>query len=155
METLDRIPVIIDALQKLWLNNPDLRLGQLLINIIESKDPCSELYHLEDTALLIRLLTAGITDENTHEETDYGPYIGRERLDDDEFDCVIEKAVKAMGEEVRELMEARRAKGLPDPEYDLSPARQDEVVAKLEEEMSKLRLHRERFLFGESKEKGP
>ena len=39
-----RIPHIIDLIKKIWLKNSDLRLGQLLINIIGTDD----LWHIED-----------------------------------------------------------------------------------------------------------
>lgn len=69
-------------------------------------------------------------------------------LDDEEFEAVMENAVKEMGKVVREVMESRRANGIPDPVYDTSPKRQAEVIEKLEQEITRLRPSRKR-LFGE------
>lgn len=55
MRNPDRIPVILEAIQKSWEANPDLRLMQLLLNAIDFKNPFSELYHLEDDVLMSRL----------------------------------------------------------------------------------------------------
>lgn len=49
------IPEIIGLLQKLWERNPDLRLMQLLINVV---NPCADLYHLKDDILAAKLLAA-------------------------------------------------------------------------------------------------
>ena len=51
MRRKDRIDSIINRLEDIWLEFPDLRLGQLLLNV--SKDP--ELYYLEDETLIEKL----------------------------------------------------------------------------------------------------
>lgn len=51
MRNKDRIDIIINRLENIWLEFPDLRLGQLLLNV--SNDP--ELYYLEDEELIKRL----------------------------------------------------------------------------------------------------
>jgi len=48
----ERIPELIAELQARWQGNPDLRLMQLLVGLINPKDPCPELFYLEDDALL-------------------------------------------------------------------------------------------------------
>ena len=55
MRNPDRIPEILEAIQKTWEANPDLRLMQLLLNAIDIQNPSSELYHLEDDVLMSRL----------------------------------------------------------------------------------------------------
>lgn len=50
--------------------------------------------------------------------------------DDQEFDLLIEKAIKAMGAEVKAQSERR----------------QDDVMKRLEQEMARLRPHKERLL---------
>lgn len=51
MRKKDRIDSILNQLQKIWIEFPDLRLGQLLLNV--SADP--ELYYLEDEELIKKL----------------------------------------------------------------------------------------------------
>jgi hypothetical protein len=50
-----RIEKVLAAIHEAWLENPDLRLGQLLINAVRPADPCPELYSIEDTKLLRKL----------------------------------------------------------------------------------------------------
>ena len=46
-----RIDAILNELQDIWMEVPDLRLGQLLLNVV--KDP--ELYYIEDEKLIEKL----------------------------------------------------------------------------------------------------
>lgn len=46
---------LLAALREAWLRNPDQRLGQLLVNAADPKQPCPELFYLEDQVLLERL----------------------------------------------------------------------------------------------------
>jgi len=39
-------------LQADWERNPDLRLMQLLVGLIKPKEPCPEVFYLEDEVLL-------------------------------------------------------------------------------------------------------
>lgn len=41
-----RIPKILDELKGIWSSFPDLRLGQLIINVFD--DPLYDLYYVED-----------------------------------------------------------------------------------------------------------
>lgn len=45
-----RIPVILAKVQEIWEAHPDMRLGQLLINVARPKD--DHLFYLEDDVLL-------------------------------------------------------------------------------------------------------
>jgi hypothetical protein len=47
-----RIPAIMSKLEELWLKNPDLRLGQLIINAVDG----NHLYGIEDAALIRELV---------------------------------------------------------------------------------------------------
>ena len=51
MRDTNRIPTICNELSQIWELHPDLRLGQLLLNV--ARDP--ELYYLEDDELIRRL----------------------------------------------------------------------------------------------------
>lgn len=48
----DRIPELLGDLQARWQCNPDLRLMQLLIGLINPKEPCPEAFYLEDDVLM-------------------------------------------------------------------------------------------------------
>ena len=51
MRSKYRIDITLNELQNIWLEFPDLRLGQLLLNAVS--DP--ELYYLEDEELIVKL----------------------------------------------------------------------------------------------------
>lgn len=50
-----RIPEVLRLLEQVWQRQPDLRLGQLLLNHVDAVSHCPELYYIEDDALLRRL----------------------------------------------------------------------------------------------------
>jgi hypothetical protein len=47
-----RIKEILDVLRDVWEHQPDLRLGQIVINAIRPVEPCPQVFHAEDHALL-------------------------------------------------------------------------------------------------------
>jgi hypothetical protein len=49
-----RIDQMLALLREVWTRSPDLRLGQLLVNVVSPKEPCSEVYVIEDTVLARR-----------------------------------------------------------------------------------------------------
>ena len=49
MRDKERIPNILARLEKVWEKYPDLRLGQLIVNVV---DDASLLYMLEDKELI-------------------------------------------------------------------------------------------------------
>ena len=50
-----RIDQILDLLREVWTRSPDLRLGQLIVNAVRPRDPCPEVFAIEDTVLARRL----------------------------------------------------------------------------------------------------
>lgn len=50
-----RIDDLIEKLWDAWRANPDLRLGQLLVNLIRPGEPCPAVFYFEDAELLKRL----------------------------------------------------------------------------------------------------
>ena len=48
MRDINRIDLILDRLKTLWKKYPDLRLGQLILNVLQ--DPI--LYYIEDEELI-------------------------------------------------------------------------------------------------------
>jgi hypothetical protein len=57
-----RIPVILAEVQARWLREPDLRLSQLLVNLIRPQTPSPEIFYFEDEKLLALLRSQDITD---------------------------------------------------------------------------------------------
>lgn len=57
MRDLNRIPKILHDVQRVWEAFPDLRLGQLLLDVVS--EPA--LYYMEDEELVHRLLEFGYT----------------------------------------------------------------------------------------------
>ena len=55
MRDLARIDQVLELLREGWTRSRDLRLGQLLVNAISPKEPCPEVYAIEDTVLARRL----------------------------------------------------------------------------------------------------
>lgn len=55
MRDPERIIPILDALRVVWEQNPDLRLTQLLVNLIRPGEPCPRVFYFEDDELLKRL----------------------------------------------------------------------------------------------------
>lgn len=51
MRDPNRIPIILAELQKIWEAHPDMRLGQLLENILPPLE-LSDLYNIEDDKLI-------------------------------------------------------------------------------------------------------
>jgi uncharacterized protein YihD (DUF1040 family) len=50
-----RIDEILSALRAAWQESPDLRLGQLIVNVVRPTQPCPEVFYVEDEDLLERL----------------------------------------------------------------------------------------------------
>ncbi len=48
MRDKNRIKPILEKLENYWLQNPDLRLGQIILNVIVPQSSHSEVYYLED-----------------------------------------------------------------------------------------------------------
>jgi len=47
-----RIATVLEALRQAWEQQPDLRLGQLLVIAAMPREPCPELFNVEDQVLL-------------------------------------------------------------------------------------------------------
>jgi hypothetical protein len=65
-----RIPRILEAIWKVWERDPDLRLGQLLVNAIRPSRPTPQVFGFEDSKLEERLQTylAPDTPQHTDDE---------------------------------------------------------------------------------------
>ena len=51
-----RIPEILEHLARIWKDNPDFKLGQLIATAASSTKPLPEVFYLEDNQLLKGLL---------------------------------------------------------------------------------------------------
>lgn len=54
MRKVTRIPAILEQIEQIWEKYPDLRLGQLIVNVISDSNPTS-LYYIEDEDLISKL----------------------------------------------------------------------------------------------------
>lgn len=52
MRDPQRIEQILEALREVWEVDPDLRLGQLVVNAIRPSEPCLAIFNAEDDVLL-------------------------------------------------------------------------------------------------------
>ena len=50
-----RIEPMLQLIRTVWELNPDLRLGQLLVNIVRPKASCPEIFNVEDDELVRRV----------------------------------------------------------------------------------------------------
>ncbi|MFK7748023.1 MAG: hypothetical protein AB8B65_06520 [Kordia sp.] len=56
MRDTNRIPKILNELERIWKANPDFRLGQLIVVGTKPKEACPEVFYIEDENLLEGLL---------------------------------------------------------------------------------------------------
>ncbi len=56
MRDSERIPELLSNLERIWKDNPDFRLGQLLMAAIRPKNPCPEVFYKEDDEILKGLI---------------------------------------------------------------------------------------------------
>jgi hypothetical protein len=50
-----QIDQVLAAIREVWVQHPDSRLGQLLVNAVRASDPKSDLFSVEDTVLVRKL----------------------------------------------------------------------------------------------------
>jgi len=58
---------LLETIEKAWAKYPNLRLTQLLVNVIKPSESCSEIYYTEDSKL-IDLLNELTAEESTSSE---------------------------------------------------------------------------------------
>jgi|GEM_PF-966790 len=66
MRAPNRIPTILKHLERIWKDNPDYRLGQLIVIATKPEKPCQEVFYNEDNDMLDGLLNL----ENRLKNTD-------------------------------------------------------------------------------------
>ena len=50
-----RIDYVTSEIARLWKLQPELRLGQLIVNAVRPSDPCPEVFSVRDEVLLRKL----------------------------------------------------------------------------------------------------
>ena len=53
------MPLILRELEKIWNENPDLRLGQLIMMATRPKGTCPEVFYIEDEDMLKGIMAIG------------------------------------------------------------------------------------------------
>jgi len=52
MRDPERIDEMLELIREVWQNNPDLRLGQLIVNAARMREPATEnIFYIEDRSL--------------------------------------------------------------------------------------------------------
>ena len=74
MRDINRIPKIIKELERVWKENPDYRLGQLIVVATKPETPTPSIFYIEDEELLPGLLSIGKTEKSTSEKQKRIPY---------------------------------------------------------------------------------
>ncbi len=64
MRDINRIPEIIEELEKVWRDNPDFRLGQLITVVSRPSDPHPTTFYIEDDKILEGLKSFGEEKDN-------------------------------------------------------------------------------------------
>ena len=55
MRDTKRIKPLLEEIEKLWINNPDFRFGQLVMSITNTGEHNPKLYNMEEEAFLEKL----------------------------------------------------------------------------------------------------
>lgn len=58
MRDAKRIDATLDLLREYWMQHPDMRLGQIIVNLCQPEEPCPDLFYTEDEILMARLKVA-------------------------------------------------------------------------------------------------
>jgi hypothetical protein len=70
-----RIDQILHLLQEVWIRSPDLRLGQLIVKAVQPRDPCPEIFAVEDTVLARQLERLLKQPRNFRQEVAHEPQV--------------------------------------------------------------------------------
>ena len=74
MRDINRIPKILKELERVWKENPDYRLGQLIVVATKPETPTPSIFYIEDEDLLPGLLSIGKTEKSLSEKSERIPY---------------------------------------------------------------------------------
>lgn len=65
MRDKKRIPKILNQLEQIWNENPDLRLGQIIMIATRPKSTCPEVFYIEDEEILKGIKSIGKKNESS------------------------------------------------------------------------------------------
>ncbi len=68
MRDKKRIPKILNHLEEIWNENPDLRLGQIIMIATRPKSTCPEVFYIEDDEILKGIKSIGKRNESSNDE---------------------------------------------------------------------------------------
>lgn len=68
MRDKKRIPKMLNQLEQIWNENPDLRLGQLIAIATRPKNPCPEIFYIEDEEILEGIKSIGQKNGSSNKE---------------------------------------------------------------------------------------
>lgn len=71
MRDISRIPEILKELEKVWLENPDFRLGQLITVATRPNTPHPTTFYIEDDEILSGLKSIGAKENNENSTAPY------------------------------------------------------------------------------------
>lgn len=74
MRDKERIPIILDEIRRIWEDNPDLRLGQIVTLASRPKNPCPEIFYIEDQDVLEGLESIGYNKKESFRQHERKPY---------------------------------------------------------------------------------
>lgn len=98
MRDIDRIPKILNEIERIWKANPDFRLGQLLVIATKPQHPCPAVFNIEDENLMDGLLSFDYREESKLTEAnpipDWKKYPNVTRVNTDELS--IELLIKLL-----------------------------------------------------------
>ncbi|WP_193786903.1 hypothetical protein [Lacinutrix algicola] len=101
MRDKNRIPKILNELERIWKANPDFRLGQLIVAGAIPKEPCPEVFYIEDEKLLKGLLNfenrADLKTQELKSIPDWEKYPNVSRIDHKELATeLVSKLINAL-----------------------------------------------------------
>lgn len=143
MRNPDRIPQIINALETLWKENPDYRLGQIIVATIKPLSPSPSIYYIEDDIILEKLLSFNDRSSTNNSKIPFWQKfsaIGRSKADDITIDIVIEmiSELKRNGTKVT-LTPVKILELIGAPTSDLSWLKtKEDTLSKLQEHLDQL-----------------
>lgn len=68
MRDKSRIPKVLKLVEEVWTENPDFRLGQLIVNAVRPSVPTPEIFHIEDEIIEQKLEELLLTMRKTRQQ---------------------------------------------------------------------------------------
>lgn len=101
MRDINRIPIILSELERIWKVNPDFRLGQLMVVATKPEKICPSVFYIEDEELLKGLLAfenrKQIQSQKSNEVPDWKKYPNVSRIKPEEITIeLLEEMISAI-----------------------------------------------------------